>query len=247
MTLTDGLISVWHLNESSGESLVEDSFGSNDGTRTGATQDISDKMLGAASLDFDSIDDNVVVPYHASLAPDYISISVWVKPRLDGAQQVVIEKPYTIFSNPFYDYLLRVYTPFNNTGWYLTINGTLRILESDNYTIPFSWNHIVVTYDGSYMRLFINGYYRDISPLYTGTIDDNGEDLRFGEHEHFAPQKLDGNADEINMWNRALNYGGVSIDDLAGGEVAELWNSGAGIEIEVEAGIVIFRRRMEGH
>lgn len=246
MALTDGLISVWHLNENSGESLVADSFGSNDGVRTGATQDIADKMLGAASLDFDSIDDNVVVPHDISLAPDFISISTWVKPRVDSAQQSIIEKPFTSFSGSIYDYFLRAFTPNSNIGWFVTINGTLRVLQSNSHASANNWHHVVATYDGSYLRLYIDGYFRAISPLHSGTITKSGEDLRFGEHEHLASQKLDGNMDEVNMWNRALTDGSVSINTLAGEEVAELWNGGAGIEVGVAAAAGRRRRMLVG-
>ena len=44
--------------------------------------------------------------------------------------------------------------------------------------------------------------------------------------------------DEYAIFNKAVSDGGVGIDELAGGEVAQIWNGGAGVAIDTLEALV---------
>jgi hypothetical protein len=80
------------------------------------------------------------------------------------------------------------------------------------------WHHAVGTYDGSNLRLYLDGVLIG-SPLpATGSITDNGEPLQIGyEADGFGASPFNGDIDEVRIYNRALSAT----------EIAKLYGSGA--------------------
>ena len=88
----------------------------------------------------------------------------------------------------------------------------------------------MATRTGGVSRIFFDGVYDNFASL----ADFNSllTDIWFGTNQSTpAGWYLDGLLDEVNIWNRAVSYGGVAKGETAGGEVAELWNGGAGLEL----------------
>jgi Concanavalin A-like lectin/glucanases superfamily len=80
------------------------------------------------------------------------------------------------------------------------------------------WHHAVGTYDGSNLRLYLDGVLIG-SPLpATGSITDNGEPLQIGyEADGFGASPFNGDIDEVRIYNRALSAT----------EIAKLYGFGA--------------------
>jgi len=74
------------------------------------------------------------------------------------------------------------------------------------------FNHVAGTYDGSAMRLYLNGVLVGMNTV-TGTVNDDGD----GGHFSNPPEPLDGLLDEVQVYEHAL--GDVAIQDMydAGG------------------------------
>lgn len=69
-----------------------------------------------------------------------------------------------------------------------------------------AWNHIVGTWDGSQMRLFINGVETADSPTAkTGTLDESGQDLTIGGMAGTTTRRFRGRIDDARIYDRALN------------------------------------------
>ncbi len=66
------------------------------------------------------------------------------------------------------------------------------------------WHHIVLTYDGSEVKLFVDGILQGTSP-YTGLMNPSGEQIFFGMHnDPLFPYFVNGLLDDIGIWDRAL-------------------------------------------
>ncbi len=143
----------------------------------------------------------------------------------------------------------------SKSGWLVTINpanniffqagnGALWPAYSASYGISaIGWYHIVIVHSLTVHKIYVNGYLR--ASVAGGSLAHNTHDVWFGRDantNNYAKMQCD----ETNYLTRTLTDGGVSVGQLAGGEIAELWNGGAGIEL-TEDGIVIPRRRMEGY
>lgn len=105
-----------------------------------------------------------------------VSISGWVFLRRNTNYFAeIFNKQYFLngWSNPFITFGLQ--TQNTNDGsleLYVALNGTLQVIRSGaSFPIPVGrWSHVGGTWDGSTLRMYINGLLVVSSPL-TGTID----------------------------------------------------------------------------
>lgn len=221
MALTDGLGGLWHMN---GDWL--DSFGNNNGTASGATFDSSNQKLGSACGKFDGFDDHVYIADHASIRPSSaMTIMAWVKSEdVTGVSRGFISKEIVDVSG----YMLYV-TPGENCLFYLYgLTGGFAV-ATPPLTIG-QWHLIIASYDGANIKIYKDGIFIN-QVAATGTIASNTKDLWFGRY-NTSPSTYHGSSyDSVAVWDRALTDGGISVGQTAGGEIAQLWNGGAGIEI----------------
>ena len=69
----------------------------------------------------------------------------------------------------------------------------------------------MATYDGSYIRLYVNGNLDNTSDLYSGALNFNTGNLLFGLWTQSDRRPFDGYLDEIRLYDYALN--GSQIKD----------------------------------
>jgi hypothetical protein len=85
------------------------------------------------------------------------------------------------------------------------------------------------SYDGSFLRLFIDNIYVAELAASHGPIGASSDPLTlFARKGKVIP--FPGSQDSFLMYGEALSFGGVSLGDTATGQFSEVWNGGAGIE-----------------
>ncbi len=82
-------------------------------------------------------------------------------------------------------------------GSVTTGDGTFTV-EYDLPTAPNGWNHVAMTYDGSQLRLYVNGTQVASTPA-TGVVVDSDEPLLVGDYIGFS-----GRVDELALFGRTL-------------------------------------------
>ena len=192
-----------HMDDTSGSTVVDGSSNGKNGTATGTT--IVDGRFGKARK-FSSIGDVVEIDRSLLKLPVFTA-EAWV--YLDGyANQI----GHTILSN--------LHSGVDN-GWIFALDQSKRL----NFTIMSSphlfsrvlietlkWYHVAISFDGSKMRLFVNGVL-DIDSSYTGLNYgmDNTFPFRIGHHNLNPSDRQDdyfnGTIDEVRVSNtvRSLN------------------------------------------
>ena len=85
-----------------------------------------------------------------------------------------------------------------------TSGGTDRMVTSPNSYNDGQWHHGVVTFDGSILRLYIDGV--QITTLSTSSIPETtgNNPLKIGANSRIASNLFTGSIDEVGVWNRAL-------------------------------------------
>jgi hypothetical protein len=183
--------------------LATDEFGGNDGTITGATR-VNNGRFGRA-LSFEDNADIVTVADDSSLhLGTHMTMQAWVKPTATTNWRTVMFKSdgglaYALYSN----------TPDDVPHLHVTNNGENGVDGSEGLD-PNQWTHLSATYDGSLLRLYVNGVLVG-SRAFSGDLSNGAGPLTIGANavwgEHFR-----GLIDEVRIYNRTLTAEEIRSD-----------------------------------
>ena len=144
-------VGLWHLNELFGDS-VYDASGNNNGNAVGAA--ITSGKFGEARS-FDGNSDYVVVPNSASLEiTSGITLEAWVNLDNNSFSNIagVLSKGGFDLDRGYELLVQGMYVQFA-----LRINQDLAVNDMRTPLTPGIWYHLAATYDGTYMKIYVNG------------------------------------------------------------------------------------------
>ena len=110
-------------------------------------------------------------------------------------------------------------TPSGNVqGGFETSKGSDKFITSFNTYNDDQWHHAVVTYDGSILRMYIDGSEVGSKSIKQsqGHDDTSKNPLRIGANSAILDNFFIGNIDEVGIWNAALMQ--TEINNLIKGE-----------------------------
>ena len=180
-----GLVGWW-----SGDGHANDLLGTNHGIlRNGATATASGMVGQAFSLDGNN--DFVEIPNAPSLNPtNAITVEAWYRPVSfagDGATPIV-GKSYVSHTPPHYQYHLSACGDLYPTsskalfGFHVAAGGSGTGTSTPNqFWTAGEWYHVVGTYDGSAVKLYVNGALVGSNSA-SGSLTDYGQNVRIGAH-----------------------------------------------------------------
>ena len=200
------LIAHYAMEEGSGTALVDSSTHSNHGSLTGGPTWVAG--VRGQAMDFNGTTQYGVVPDAGSLdITDSITLAAWVKPEQLATQYLV--KKATNGGTNGYELSLsssgsswpnKVFFRFNQA----TSGDTYRINSTTLYPYGGStWIHIAGTYDGTTMRLYVNGV-QESSLATTIAIAANSLGLGIGAQAD-GVSKFMGQMDDVRIYHRALS------------------------------------------
>jgi len=194
----DGLRAHWKFDDGSGFVASDSTIDENDGFLVNGPMWTEGQLNGA--LEFDGQDDHVVV----NAAPlemntwGGITVAAWVKNDIGpGAGTDDIVSWWNWDGYPCSDCSF-VLTHHRNNQYFLEMSGTY----ISGGTVSTNWTYITATYDGSMMRLYINGG-EVASASYSGGILYSTADLIIGGQTN-GSNYFDGLIDEIKIYDSAL-------------------------------------------
>jgi predicted outer membrane repeat protein len=193
------LIAHWKLDESEG-STAEDSIGDNDGTLASSPiwKPNEGKVDGA--LWFDGHDDYVACGNSPVFnLTNAITVAAWVNlAQVDEDWQAIVAKGDSAWRLSLVEQTQRFH--FAVTGEpYHYVNGTT-VVGLDE------WHHVCGTYDGEYIRLYVDGVEDPASPIaYNGGITTNDYPVYIGENAEITDREWSGMIDDVRFYNYALS------------------------------------------
>jgi chitodextrinase len=199
-----GLVAAYAFDDASGTAAADATGNGNAGTVSGATWTIG--RFGTA-LSFDGTNDWVTVADSASLdLTAGMTVEAWVLPTALGtAWRTVVMKEtsgnhvYALYANRN----TQVPTGEADVGSVQGATGTSALALS-------AWSHVAVTYDGSALRLYVNGALAGQQSASGGIRTSNGA-LRMGGNGIWG-EWFQGRIDEVRIYDRALTQSEVAFD-----------------------------------
>lgn len=190
------------------------SMNGNDGLVYGAK--IVDSPFGMA-LDFDGKESFIEVAHSDRLNPtDEISIEAWVKPRAPDSGFCIVSKKAGYSSLNGYAFLFDGGTFYFNFG-----NGTSCFPNAFPYgrLKAEQWYHLAVTYDGHYVKYYVNG--AEVGSVeQSETVAPNNLNLLIGKRQDEV-WKLNGSIYKIVMYDEALTTS--EIEESYNKTMAKFW------------------------
>jgi hypothetical protein len=211
------LVGWWPMNEGSGQ-VIHDYSGHGNNGMLGTTAGVDDNdptwipgVFFGSALRFDG-NDGVRIPDSTSLEPSKLTLSAWVRhTNSPGPFRYIVSKGANACNSGSYG----LYTPENGGVAFYISDGSQQFVRSP-LALPASvwdgnWHNVAGTFDGSTVRLFVDG-----QEVGSGTSTTNSigyglpvDDGFIGQYGGTCDLFLDGDVDGVQIWSTAL-----PIDDI---------------------------------
>lgn len=199
-SLPSGAVADWKFDESSGSTAQDDSGNANHGTLNNPGR-VAGRIGGA--LQFDGVDDHVVVSSPTSLALSNYAISAWVKyttTDTSGGEIASMGDSFALRVQPS-----GVVKTFFHAGGSQWPSAVTTVTTNDG-----AWHHLVGQYDGTKLEIYVDGTLRAQQPV-TGSISALGSAFYIGQHANGGSNhNFNGTIDQVRVYGRALSSSEVA-------------------------------------
>ncbi len=212
----DGIQMSLSMDEGSGTTIYDNSGNGNNGALINGPTWVDGKF--GKALSFDYVDDYISIPDTSSLrASPLITIELWnyVNP-FTGYQSIALSKLNMLRGEFLSSYQMGYYRPGMGSDIKLLARlgegpAGFSHLEPTKIITPNNWYHIIITYDQSVARIYINAVLEssinsslplvyDSKPVYIGRGRNANDEANF----------FNGLIDEVRIYNRTLSYSEIS-------------------------------------
>ncbi len=215
-----GPVGWWKLDECQGTTANDSSGNSNTGTITigaSGTQTTAGTCAGSAneawkdgvtgkrnySLDFDGTDDYISVTRTAALEPSNITVSCWVKfAAFSANHQLCVTKQVT--AGGANSYALGVLGTTNKPVWVVATAAGSESNVQGTALSTGTWYHLLGTYDGTTMNLYVNGVLANTSAPAITLGYSASYNIGIGAEQSANVWYMNGQIDDARVYNYAL-------------------------------------------
>lgn len=199
-------IAEYRFDECSGAASVLDASGNSlNGTPLGTYSAGATGTVCRAGA-FNGTNAYVAVPNNALLNQPYVSVAAWVRHSTAALKnwEAILAK-----GDSTYRLHLNGGCSINSIttakAFTFGFNGGCGNADLNSGVVPVAgqWYHVVGTYDGATIKVFVNGELKNSQAL-TTTIGSNTYPLYLGENSQQTGRKWSGDIDEIKIFDRAL-------------------------------------------
>jgi len=214
-TLLLNRVSQWKLDDTSGTSAF-DSWLTNTGTLTnfadtssgyGDTHDSgwmsSTNCISGTCLKFDGTNDYINCGSgQLDLTGNALTLSVWMLWESYVSWDRIVSKEAGVYLG---------YTLYGRDTGGLTFRMNLTVsgdsMLSYNNSIGYNkWHHVVGTYDGSYMNLYLDGNRLLAPTAKSGNLQSSGTNLNIGKNSSASGSYFNGIIDDVRIYNQAVSF-----------------------------------------
>lgn len=202
--LPEGLFTYYPFNTGSGEQTYDDSITHSTARLINGTSWVPGILQNA--LAFDGKDDYVSGEFAESLkSTSTTTWSAWIRPsdvdRVTQDQMILSMQG----ANNLRLFGRKLFGSFKINGQAESVSG-ITALENNK------WYHVVSTYDGSSLRLYLNGSLEAELSNLSGKVELDTGSFEVGRWQASDPRYYHGAVDEVKLYSRAINSDEVKLE-----------------------------------
>ncbi len=157
---------VWHLTDNLADATSNANSGTNSGTISAAGMVGQGRTFnGSGFIDCGN-------SASLNVTNNQLTLSAWINPSQLSGNTIIGKSFYPTHSDPYYAWILYAMP----TGLHCRLDTTT--VTAGTLTVG-QWQHVAATYDGSYIRLFVNGVLTGSTPK-TGNLQATSRNARIG-------------------------------------------------------------------
>ncbi len=196
---TNGLVGFWPMNGNANDV----SGNGNHGNPSNVTWAIDRFGTNSSCANFNKNQRSVINVNCSN--PNVFTWSVWCRPEINGGGNGPTwgSTVLSISSNcPYYWCYNELYQYQNQGDMRVMFGNQVHGWTERSWGISYSWQHIVYSYDGNILRIYVNGN-QIVSSSMPGHTNSNC--ILFGD-SFLSPgsRNFNGQIDDISLWNRVL-------------------------------------------
>ncbi|OHA29641.1 MAG: hypothetical protein A3B08_03430 [Candidatus Taylorbacteria bacterium RIFCSPLOWO2_01_FULL_43_44] len=218
-----GLVGYWTFDEGTGLRANDFSGKNNYGTLSGTTKPTWVSGKHGKALSFDGTSGYVDAGNQSSVnLTTAITASVWIKYNVDPKTlryNGIISKQVSTNA-----YQLQTYSTDGRIEFVIGTGVTAAASISNTVLKQGAWYHIVGTFDGSNVRMYVNGIADGTPAPYVGTIPISSNNLVIGKNYDGTNKFFNGLIDDVRIYSRALSAA----------EIYNLYKSGSQVVNKIE-------------
>jgi len=157
------------------------------------------------ALKFNGSNEYAEIQYNENLNPEIFTISLWAK--VNGGQEEYRSAITSRNGNSQSGYMVYA-SPGND--WHFTVGGgSWQTIVGESVNLN-EWTHLAMTYDGTYLKSYVNGIYQGAIPI--SYIPNSSHPTRIGAGAtEGSPQFYwNGEIDEVAIYNIALTHEAIN-------------------------------------
>ena len=202
-----GMAGQWHLDEGSGTTVRDSTQHHDDGRIVSGASWVPGRF--GSALSFNGMSGRLLVRDNLALEPaSSVTVSAWIRSVASpGDYRYIVAKGASHCTTASYG----LYSgPQGGLIFYVSKNhGTAFVRSSDAGTGVWdgNWHLAVGTFDGSFVRLYIDGRAIGHGTRHRGQLEyqfENSNDLFIGDYPACQPATFDGDIDEVSIWRVPL-------------------------------------------
>ena len=197
-------VGLWLFDEGIENAVSDSSANNNNGTIYGATwsSDTPFSYTGNHALSFDGIDDYIKIADSNSLdLTSAFTFEAWIKLTSTG---------YRYIGDKYHVYGLKIQDNTSRPLGFVEAGGTIYEVTSSEQITLGTWVHLATTYDGSALKIYVNGELKGTNNGPNGNIYSSSGDLFIGRYggkdwKTRNNYSFDGLIDEVRISDEALS------------------------------------------
>ncbi|MHC4117205.1 MAG: sugar-binding protein [Planctomycetota bacterium] len=199
-----GMVAWWKLDETAGRSAADSSGNDNTGKLVGDPKWLPSGGRFGGALQFDGVGDYVDCGRSAELdIANEITIAAWVKTNDSGNSEF---NPYITKGDAAYGLK---HHETNNLEFVIYDQAWHVAHYPVNSSFNGAWHHLVGTYDGEALKLYVDGELKTTTPCAGCFIATNDFNINIARNSEITERLYDGVIEDVRLYNYAL-----SADDI---------------------------------